>query len=92
MKIEQDRFFEGLGFEKYEMEYEFGKQDCYKGPDGWFYRIDHFENNYVIESAENEDEARLNRFEDDDLYDDSKSDEEIIEAIRADLKLYIQQG
>ena len=86
--INQKRFFEGLGFEEIEMQYGCGKETCYKGPDGCFYRIDHFSGSYVIESAENEEEARLNQFEDDDLYDDTLPEEQLIADIQADLKKY----
>jgi len=86
--INQKQFFEGLGFEETEMQYGYGKETCYKGPDGCFYRIDHFPGSYVIESAENEKEARLNQFEDDDLYDDTLPEEQLIADIQADLKKY----
>jgi hypothetical protein len=91
MKITPDRFFEGLNFEKHEFSYCYGNETCYKGPDGGFYRVDHFSNVYVIEYAENEEEARLNRFEDDDLYDDSLPEGEIIRQIQRDLKEYVLQ-
>ena len=86
--IEQKRFFEGLGFEEIEMQYEYGKETCYKGPDGGFYRVDHFSGSYVIEFAENEDEARKNQFEDDDTYDDTLTENELISLIQADLLKY----
>ena len=89
--IDQSKFFAGLGFEPFEMEYPFGKETCYKGSDGGFYRVDHFSDVYVIEYAENEEEARLNRFEDDDLYDDSLPEEVLIAKIQADLKEYVTQ-
>lgn len=88
MVKEQGKFFEGLCFEECEFEYAFGKQTCYKGPDGGFYRIDHFSSLYVIEYAENEEEAKLNRFEDCDLYDDSLPEEQLIAEIQTDLKKY----
>jgi len=88
MIINQERFFEGLNFEPQEFEYEFGRQTCYKGPDGGYYRIDHFSTFYVIEFAETEKEAQLNQFEDDDLYDDSLPEEELIAQIQADLIQY----
>lgn len=84
--INQKRFFEGLGFEEIEMQYGYGKRTCYKGPDGGFYRIDHFSDLYVIEYAENEEEARLNQFEDGDVYDDALPEDELISIIQADLK------
>lgn len=89
--INQDKFFEGLDFEKCEFEYEFGKRECYKGSDGGYYRIDHFGSSYVIEYAENEDEAMLNCFEDADLYDDSIPETELIAMIQKDLKEYVLQ-
>lgn len=89
--IPQDKFFEGLDFEKCEFEYEFGKKECYKGADGGYYRVDHFGTSYVIEYAENEEEAKLNRFEDDDLYDDSMPEKELIAMIQKDLKEYVLQ-
>lgn len=91
MMKNQAKFFEGLGFDEYEFKYAFGKQICYKGTDGGFYRIDHFSNLYVIEYAENEEEARLNRFEDADLYDDTIPEEQLIIDIQRDLKRYITQ-
>ncbi len=91
MVIDQSKFFAGLGFEPFEMEYSYGKEMRYKGPDGGFYRVDHFSDVYVIEYAENEEEARLNRFEDDDLYDDSLPEEVLIAKIQADLKEYVTQ-
>ena len=89
--ISQDKFFEGLDFEKYEFEYAFGKKVCYKGTDGAYYRVDHFCFSYVIEYAENEDEAKVNRFEDADLYDDSIPEEELVAMIQKDLKEYVLQ-
>lgn len=86
MLIEQEVFFEGLDFEPIEYEYGFGKRTCYKGPDGGFYRIDHFADLYVMEFASNEEEARLNVFEDGDTYYDA--DDDVIELIRADLIKY----
>ena len=90
MILEQEKFFEGLDFEEYEFEYPFGSKKCYKGKDGGFYRVDHFGNTYVIEFAENEDEAKLNRFEDSELFDDSLSEDELIQNIRDTLKGYNQ--
>lgn len=91
MVKEQTKFFEGLGFQECEFEYAFGKQKCYKGPDGGFYRIDHFGSSYVIEYAENEGEARLNRFEDADLYDDTIPVKQLIADIQSDLKKYVTE-
>lgn len=91
MVKEQGKFFKGLDFQEYEFEYTFGKQICYKGPDNCFYRIDHFGNSYVIEYAENENEARLNRFEDADLYDDTVPEKQLASDIQADLKKYVTE-
>ena len=87
----QDKFFEGLDFEKCEFEYEFGKRECYKGSDGGYYRIDHFGSSYVIEYAENENEAILNRFEHAELYDDSLPQDKVISMIQSDLKEFINE-
>ena len=87
----QDKFFEGLDFEKCEFEYEFGKRECYKGSDGGYYRIDHFGSSYVIEYAENENEAILNRFEHAELYDDSLPQDKVISMIQSDLKKFVNE-
>jgi len=76
-KVDQDPFFEGLGYERFEMEYIYGIYVCYRGPDGGFYRIDHFDSSYVIEFAENENEARIGRFEDTDTFPDDLPFEEL---------------
>lgn len=89
LMLEQKKFFKGLGFEECEFEYPTGKRTCYKGTDGDYYRIDHFGSSYVIECAENEEEAKLNQFEDADLYDDSLPTNELIDLIQSDLKKYI---
>lgn len=89
MPLEQQKFFDGLGFEEYEFEYHFGTKKCYKGEDGGFYRVDYFGNTYVIEFAENEDDAKLNRFEDSDLVDDSLNKEDLVQYIRDTLKEYV---
>ena len=89
MITEQHKIFEELGFIEYEFEYPTGKRMCYKGPDGGYYRIDHFGKSYVIECAENEEDAKLNRFEDADLYADTFSRNELIVAIQADLRKYV---
>ena len=89
--LEAKKFFDGLGFDEVEMEYGYGKEVCYKGPDGAFCRVDHFGHSYVIEYAENEEEARLNRFEDADLYDDSLSEKQLIATIQSDLRKYVTE-
>ena len=78
MMFNQDEFFTKLGFDKYNMEYAaHGKYSCYKGPDGGFYKIDHFSKFYVIEYAENEYDAAHGIFEDTDLFDDALPEEEL---------------
>ena len=89
--LEQKIFFEGLDFEECEFEYQTGKRTCYKGTDGGYYRIDHFGSSYVIECAENEEEAKFNQFEDADLYDDGLPTDELIKLIQSDLKKYISE-
>lgn len=91
MIIEQKEFFKDLNFEKCEFEYGNGKRTCYKGTDGGYYRIDHFRNSYVIEFAENEEEAKTNRFEDADLYDDSLPKNKLISLIQSDLIKYVTE-
>lgn len=91
MIIEQQNFFNGLGFEECEFDYPTGKRKCYKGTDGGYYRIDHFDKSYVVEYAENEKEAKLNQFEDCDLYDDGLPTDKLIELIQSDIKKYISE-
>ena len=91
MLIKQYEFFKGLGFEKHDFEYGDNKINCYKGIDGGFYRVDHFRNSYVIEYAENEEEAKLNRFEDVDLYNDSLPKDNIINLIQSDLRKFVTE-
>lgn len=91
MIIEQQYFFEGLDFEKYEFDYGSGKRICYKGKDGCYYRVDYFGNSYVIEYAENEEDAKDNRFEDADLYDDSLPKNNLVKIIQTDLKKYVNE-
>ncbi len=85
-QIQQDKFFNGLGFEKVEMTYPCGTYICFKAPAGDFFRIDHFSNTYVIEYAEDEDEARANCFDDGDLFDDSLPEPELIKRIQEAIK------
>ena len=73
------------------MKYEYGQENCYKGLDGGYYRVDHFGSLYVTEYAETEYEAKLNFFEDVDLYDDSLPEAELIAMIQKDLKEYVLQ-
>ena len=91
MIIDQHEFFNGLDFEKCDFEYASGKRTCYKGSDGGYYRVDHFGKSYVIEFAENEEEAKNNRFEDTDLYDDSLQKNKLIKIIQSDLLKYVNE-
>lgn len=76
-------FFEELGYKRYEMEYAaHGKYICYEAPDGYFYKIDHFSNCYVIEYAESEADARKCIFFDSDLFADSLSEKELKKEFR----------
>ena len=88
-KVDQKKFFAGLGFEETVFKYECGSYICYKGTDGAYYRIDHFGQCYVIESAENQNEARSNLFEDSDLFDDKMPEEDLVAAIQNTLKSYV---
>ncbi len=82
--VDQTPFFEGLGFKR--CEYKWG--DYHLAPSGSCYRIDHFSHCYVIEDADNQDEAERNLFEDADLFDDSKPWESIVREIRLRLMEY----
>lgn len=57
--------------------------DCYE-KNGKYYRIDHFENVYVIEVASEKSYAEHNIFEDADLYPDELETSEILSEIRED--------
>lgn len=89
-RISNEEFFDGLEFEKVEFD---NGITCYKGVDGGFYRVDYCGglDSYIIEYAENEEEARNNMFEDDDLFDDSLHREEIIEQVRNALIEYVKE-
>ena len=82
MQIPQEKFFDGLGFERIEMHYLCGVYVCYKSPAGEYFRIDHFSNVYVIEYAENEKQAKGNGFDDGELFDDSLPEDELIRQIQ----------
>jgi len=86
MKIEQSKFFYGLGFE----ELEINGTLCYKGPDGFCYRMDHFSQSYVIECAESPEDAKVNLFEDADLFDDDLPEAELIAQVQAALREYVK--
>lgn len=82
--IKQERFLAGLNFEKC----IFAGKICYKGIDGCYYRIEHVENNYVIEFAKDEVQAEYDVFENVDLFDDSISEFELIRIINRELRIY----
>lgn len=85
-KIEPKEVFECLGFEKIDIEYAFGTKLCYKAPGGEYCRLDHFWGTYVVEYAENEEEARLNVFEDGDRFDDDLPKDELIAALQQSIR------
>lgn len=86
MKIDQNKFFDGLGFE----EFEVNGEPCFKGPDGCFYRMDHFSQSYVIECADSADDAEVNRFEDADIFDDDLPEAELITQVQNALREYVK--
>lgn len=90
--IKQEVFFEGLEYEECVMKYSFGEIKCYKGKDGGFYRIDHFDKFYVIEYAENEKDAQNNNFEDGDLFDATLPEIQLIGMIRNELIKYMEES
>ena len=87
-RISNDEIFEGLE----RVEFDTGIV-CYKGRDDGFYRVDYCAglHSYITEFAENEEEARNNMFEDDDLFDDSFPKEEMIEQVRNALIEYVKE-
>lgn len=89
-RISDDEIFEDLGFEK--VEFDTGVV-CYKGRDDGFYRVDYCAglHSYITEFAENEEEARNNMFEDDDLFDDLLPREQLLGYIRTALKEYVEE-
>lgn len=89
MKINQERFFDGLGFEKK----NFRGKDCWLAPNGHFYRMDYFQSMYVIEYSDDEYYASYGSFDDADFFDDNgRSDEEIIKEVQAALMSYVQDA
>ena len=65
------------------MTYPFGSTlAVYEGPFGYFYKIGHFGKWYVMETAENEKDARAYIFEDSDLFNDDLTAEELYEQLR----------
>lgn len=83
--IDQRKFFNGLGF----VEHEIYGILCYEGPDGFFYRMDHFDSTYVIECAESKEDADRNMFDDADRFDDDLPEAELIEQVQAALREYV---
>ena len=84
-QTDQDRLFDGLGFTKIMMHYEFGDLPCFLSPHGHYYRVDHFSNLYVIEFAGTDEEAKNNCFEDGDLFSDDLSPEELKKQIQENI-------
>ncbi len=76
----QDIFFKGLDFERFEVEYEDNDEVnvFFKGANGTFCRINHLAKTYVVECTESEDEARRGVFEDSRQISDDYSQEELI--------------
>lgn len=67
--VDQDMFFKGTGFERYEFEYmAYGRFVCYKGSDGFFYRVERLSDFFVMQDAGSEEEARKGVFEDTDTF------------------------
>lgn len=87
MQIPQHRFFDGLNFEKH----VFNQRLCYKGPDGFFYRIGCFSDYYVIEDAEDIDSARADMFEDADLFEKALPEKELIRQVQEALRSYVTE-
>jgi len=81
----EDRVFAGLDFEPA----VFNERKCYKGKDGFFYRLDHFDKTYVIEYADNKQFAESNCFDDADRFDDDIPEEELIESLQKALQEYV---
>lgn len=84
--IDQRVFFTGLNFEEHEIDGTL----CFKGPDGVFYRLDHFDNVYVIECSNSEIAARRNSFEDAERFDDDLPIDQLIELIQEALRQYVK--
>lgn len=80
--IDQDYYFANTKLHKCEIESSFsGRFIAYRSLSGEYYRIDHFDNLYVIEYADNLEEAMNNRFEDTDCFADELTDHELLLAI-----------
>ena len=81
-------FSQRFGFTKTAFVYPFSEDPvfCFKTPDKSFYRLDHFGSSYVVEFAEDKESATNNWFEDDDLFTDTLSTEELIQQISASIE------
>ncbi len=90
-QINQEKYFEGLGFERYEFEYPCGKYVCYEGAGGFLYRVSQFGSSFVIEYAEDEEEARDNCFEEADVFNADLDEEELVKQIRTTLRYYSEE-
>ena len=88
MQIDQDKYFVGMGFERLEIAAPFGMFFCYRSPKtGKCFRVDHFENVYTDEVAEDLEAARLSMFEDGFLIDNSLPEEELIRQIQEGIRM-----
>lgn len=76
---ETEKIFESLGFKKHQV----NKANAFE-KDGAYYRLTYLneEMGYIIESAESLEDAKLNRFEDDDIIKVLETEDETIEAIK----------
>lgn len=77
--------FESLGFKQHTI-----KGNVLFEKDGAYYRLSYINENmgYVIESADNIEEAKIGRFEDDDVIALQETKEKTIEAIKTCLEEY----
>ena len=84
----EEKVFSGQDFEPA----VFNDRKCYKGKDGFYYRLDHFSGTYVIEYADNTQYAESNWFDDADRFDDGIREDELIKQLREALKEYVAQA
>ena len=84
--IEQEKFFEGLNFEKVEL----NGQTLYIGIENAYFRIDQGDGFMAIEYADTETEAKNNCFDDADLFDFDITgpEEKTFELVRKELELH----
>ena len=80
--IHQDKFFQGLPFEKVTID----GIECYKSTDGCFYRIEEGKTFVAIECASDEAGVKRDDFEDVDLFDKETENSDISGEVRAFLK------